>query len=71
MYGNRCWRADEPEPSSDVVVVGGGGHGPATAYYLAANHGSTDVCVVEKVGSGGHSLMTRKGHTLTEEEGHR
>jgi sarcosine oxidase subunit beta len=47
------WRAAEPEPAYDVVIVGAGGHGLATAYYLAANHGITDVCVVEKGWLGG------------------
>jgi sarcosine oxidase subunit beta len=45
---NRYWRSAEPRSSYDVVIVGGGGHGLATAYYLASRHGITDVCVVEK-----------------------
>nr|WP_312896545.1 sarcosine oxidase subunit beta family protein [Nonomuraea endophytica] len=42
------WRNPEPKPAYDVVIVGAGGHGLATAYYLAKNHGITNVAVLEK-----------------------
>ena len=50
----RAWRAAKPLPSYDAVIIGGGGHGLATAYYLAANHGMTRVAVIERgyIGSG-------------------
>ena len=34
-----AWRSPHPKPSYDIVVIGGGGHGVATAYYLAKRHG--------------------------------
>ena len=49
----RAWRAPEPKDAYDVVIIGGGGHGLATAYYLAKNHGVTNVAVVEKGWLGG------------------
>ena len=42
------WRSPEPKSSYEVVIVGGGGHGLATAYYLAREHGITDVAVLER-----------------------
>ncbi len=56
----RAWRQVELRPSYDVVIIGGGVHGLATAYYLARNHGITKVAVVDKsyIGSGGSGRNT-------------
>lgn len=49
-----AWRKPEPKPSYDVIIIGGGGHGLSTAYYLAKEHGVTNVAVLERgyLGSG-------------------
>jgi heterotetrameric sarcosine oxidase beta subunit len=58
LSGNRmwkpAWREPQPKPHYDVIIVGGGGHGLATAYYLAKEFGITNVAVLEKgyLGSG-------------------
>ena len=50
---DRAWRDPEPKAAYDVIIVGGGGHGLATAYYLAKEHGITNVAVLEKGWLGG------------------
>ncbi|GLQ75654.1 sarcosine oxidase subunit beta family protein [Vibrio penaeicida] len=49
----RVWRNPKPKKAYDVIIVGGGGHGLATAYYLAKNHGVKNIAVVEKGYLGG------------------
>ncbi|MFN3722191.1 MAG: sarcosine oxidase subunit beta family protein [Paracoccaceae bacterium] len=58
LFGNTgwkpAWRDPAPKADYDAVIIGGGGHGLATAYYLAKNHGLTNIAVLEKgyLGSG-------------------
>jgi methylglutamate dehydrogenase subunit A len=49
-----AWAKSEPKSSYDAIIIGGGGHGLATAYYLAKNHGLKNIAVLEKsyIGSG-------------------
>ena len=48
-----AWRSPEPKADYDVIIIGGGGHGLATAYYLAKEHGIRNVAVLEKGWIGG------------------
>ena len=60
LTGNRGWgahwRDPEPKPAYDIVIIGGGGHGLATAYYLAAEHGLRNIAVLEKGYIGGGNV---------------
>ena len=47
------WRSPDPKPEYDVIIIGGGGHGLATAYYLAKEHGISNVAILEKGWLGG------------------
>ncbi|AGI70811.1 sarcosine oxidase2 subunit beta [Octadecabacter arcticus 238] len=50
------WRNPDPKPEYDVIIIGGGGHGLSTAYYLAKEHGITNVAVLEKGYLGGGNI---------------
>ncbi len=50
------WRNPEPKAEYDIVIIGGGGHGLSTAYYLAKKHGLTNVAVLEKGYIGGGNV---------------
>ncbi|MDD9731178.1 FAD-dependent oxidoreductase, partial [Mameliella sp. AT18] len=60
LTGNRGWRPHwrdpAPKPEYDIVIIGGGGHGLATAFYLAKEHGLTNVAVLEKGYLGGGNV---------------
>ena len=68
------WRSPEPKPAYEAVIVGGGGHGLATAYYMARNHGLRSIAVVEKgwLGGGntGRNTTIIRSNYLWEESQH-
>ena len=70
----RAWRNPKPKAKYDIVIVGGGGHGLATAYYLAKLHGVTNVAVVEKgyLGGGntGRNTTIVRSNYLWDESAH-
>ena len=50
------WRDPDPKAEYDAIIIGGGGHGLSTAYYLAKNHGLTNIAVLEKGYIGGGNV---------------
>ncbi|HEX5326431.1 MAG TPA: sarcosine oxidase subunit beta family protein [Acetobacteraceae bacterium] len=66
-----AWRDPPPKPEYDVIIIGGGGHGLASAYYLAKEHGITNVAVLEKgpIGlgnTGRNTTIIRSNYLLPE-----
>ena len=70
----RQWRSPQPKPAYDALIVGGGGHGLATAYYLAKEHGLTNIAVLEKgwIGGGntGRNTTIIRSNYLYDESAH-
>ncbi len=70
----QAWRSPDPKPEYDVIIIGGGGHGLATAYYLAREHGITNVAVLEKgwIGGGntGRNTTIIRSNYLWDESAH-
>ncbi|MFP6802737.1 MAG: sarcosine oxidase subunit beta family protein [Pseudomonadales bacterium] len=70
----RQWRNPEPKKHYDIIIIGGGGHGLATAYYLAKNHGIHNIAVIEKgyLGGGntGRNTTIVRSNYLWDESAH-
>ena len=73
-HWQRAWRSPEPRRRYDVIIVGGGGHGLATAYYLAKEHGLTRVAVLERgsigLGNSGRNTTIVRSNYLWDESAH-
>jgi len=68
-----AWRNPAPKAAYDVIIIGAGGHGLATAYYLAKNHGISNVAVLEKGYLGGgntgrNTTIVRSNYLLPKNE---
>ncbi|MDG2285643.1 MAG: FAD-dependent oxidoreductase, partial [Alphaproteobacteria bacterium] len=70
----RAWREPEPKKHYDVIIVGAGGHGMASAFYLAKNHGIRNIAVLEKgyLGGGntGRNTTIVRSNYMLEENAH-
>jgi sarcosine oxidase subunit beta len=70
----QAWRSPEPKKQYDVIIIGGGGHGLATAYYLAKDHGIKNIAVLEKgwIGGGntGRNTTIVRSNYLWDESAH-
>jgi len=69
-----AWRSPEPKKRYDVVIIGGGGHGLSTAYYLAKEHGIRNIAVLEKAWLGGgntgrNTTIIRSNYLWTDSAG--
>ena len=73
-HWKRAWRDPEPKREYDAIIIGGGGHGLATAYYLAKLHGLTNIAVCEKgyIGGGnvGRNTTIVRSNYMLEDNAH-